>query len=559
MHGLLRHLRISLRLYFRNTMAMVYGYLFPTIFLVAFWVLYRYDRVPLLRHMGELLTITALGGACFGLPTTMVSERERGVWRRYRLTPLPAWSLVASTTAARYVILLTAGLLQLAIALSVGMTLPRHPLDLWVAFTFVSFAFIGLGLVIAMLADNVPAVQALGQSIFLPMLVIGGIAVPLASLPAWAQHLSAFFPGRYAVDAIQACVGGDGLGPVWFSLLALALIGAAGCGAGAKLFRWDAGERFASRRGKGWVLVALAGWLAVGVLAEVQGRVGIPPRPAATVAQATAPQAAPTSPPPAPAAPQAAGAPSEAPRTTPPASPAPGSHAPAAPPTAPVPATKKKPEPPTQPAPSAPAIHNGPTSAPPAAASSAPSPTSAATPSSAPPTPGGLPSLGPATWQAVTMADITRDLVFDHLPSDDGIVTPIAPMYEQPSQAASDQLDYMRSALAEWAPGKVADPVQRVRNDLYVAAVTDVFQLEIERYVPLLVFAQIQRDVPKDQLVKILYWIAIHPYDGDDTAVNDLKSLGLEGTPGDIGEVRNRTGVYAVKLLGRVLGKITPK
>ena len=85
-----------------------------------------------------------------------------------------------------------------------GMTLPEHPLGLFVAFTFVSFALIGLGLVIATLADNVPAVQALGQCIFLPMLIIGGVAVQLASLPTWAQQLSAFFPGRYAVEAIQA-------------------------------------------------------------------------------------------------------------------------------------------------------------------------------------------------------------------------------------------------------------------------------------------------------------------------------------------------------------------
>ena len=45
-----RHILISLRLYFRNKMALIYGYLFPTIFLVAFWVLYRYEKVPLARH-----------------------------------------------------------------------------------------------------------------------------------------------------------------------------------------------------------------------------------------------------------------------------------------------------------------------------------------------------------------------------------------------------------------------------------------------------------------------------------------------------------------------------
>jgi hypothetical protein len=35
MHGFLQQLRLSLALHFRNRMALFYGYLFPTIFLVA--------------------------------------------------------------------------------------------------------------------------------------------------------------------------------------------------------------------------------------------------------------------------------------------------------------------------------------------------------------------------------------------------------------------------------------------------------------------------------------------------------------------------------------------
>lgn len=292
MTALLAHLQISLRLHFRNRMALLYGYLFPLIFLVAFWVLYRHEKIPLLRHMGELLTVSVLGGACFGLPTTLVSERERGVWRRYRLTPVPAWLVVTSTAIARYFIILSAGLLQLAVAFALGMTLPAHPFELWVAFTFVAFAFIGLGLVIATLADNVPAVQALGQCIFLPMLIIGGVAVPLASLPQWAQHVSAFFPGRYAVESMQACINGAGFPAIRLSLLALTLIGFAGCVAGARLFRWDAQERFAARAGKVWLVPVLAAWLAVGWLAESRGRVLLKPV-AAPAAIASTPAAIP--------------------------------------------------------------------------------------------------------------------------------------------------------------------------------------------------------------------------------------------------------------------------
>jgi ABC-type transport system involved in cytochrome c biogenesis permease component len=322
MNSLLAHLGVSLRLHFRNKMALLYGYLFPLIFLVAFWVLYRHDRVPLLRHMGELFTVSVLGGACFGLPTTLVSERERGVWRRYRLTPVPTWALVASTAIARYFIVVSAGLIQLAAALALGMTFPEHPLALAVTFTFVAFAFIGLGLVIAALADNVPAVQALGQCIFLPMLIIGGVAVPLASLPLWAQHVSAFFPGRYAVEALQACVNGTGLAGVRFSLFALTLIGFAGCLAGAKLFRWDAQQRFAARGGKAWLVPALAAWLVVGLLAETKGRIVM-----ATAVEKPTPTAPPTTP----STPPASGSTAT---TSIPATPAP---APVAPPAKPVP------------------------------------------------------------------------------------------------------------------------------------------------------------------------------------------------------------------------------
>jgi ABC-2 type transport system permease protein len=175
-------LAMALRLHFRNKLALIYSYVFPTLFLLAFWVLYRYDQVPLARHIGELLTVTALGGACFGLPTSLVSERERGVWRRYRLAPVRTGQIVASTLVARYALLVLAAVLQLTLAMALGMPLPRHPVELWLAFTAVAIAFLGLGMVIAMLANTVPAVQALGQCIFLPMLIIGGVAVPLASL-----------------------------------------------------------------------------------------------------------------------------------------------------------------------------------------------------------------------------------------------------------------------------------------------------------------------------------------------------------------------------------------
>jgi ABC-2 type transport system permease protein len=538
MDALLNQLSISLRLHARNKMALIYSYLFPTIFLVAFWVLYRFEDVPLVRHLGELLTVTALGGACFGLPTTMVSERERGVWRRYRLTPVSTSTLVTGTIAARYLLLVVAAIVQILLAMGLGMPLPKHPLELVVAFTFVAFAFIGLGLVIAMMADTVPAVQALGQCIFLPMLIIGGVAVPLSTLPEWAQRLSSYFPGRYAVETLQACVTGNGLGTARFGVLALVLIGAAGALAGAKMFRWDSNQRFAATPGKGWVAAALAAWGAVGTAAETRTR---PVRSTPASQQAAAQPV--VAPPPA------------APAPAPSAVPTPDATTPSATTTA-APEFKSPapPEPvPVKPAPPAAATSD------PRPASPAPAPSPSAPPSS--PGPGETPGTTPPdSWRLVTMADIDRDLIFSRLPPDSGVVTPIAPLNEEPDEVTAAQLDKMRLALPTWKPGKVDDPVQRVRNYLYVAAVPDVFQMqELERFIPLVVYDRIQEDIPKDDLIKILYWIATHPFDGDDSAVDELRPLGLNNGPADMEQTRGRLSVYAVKLLGRITGKITPE
>ena len=447
---------LSLKLNFRNRMAILYGYLFPLIFLIAFWALYRNDPVPLALHIGQLITITVLGGACFGLPTTIVAERERGVWRRYRLLPAPPSTFIVSVLAARLVLLVTAALLQLALGFAFGLPWPAHPGALLIAFLFTAFALMGVGLTIAMLVDNVPAVQALGQCIFLPMLILGGVAVQLESLPVWAQHISAFFPGRYAVEALQRSFTGAGLSGAGFDLLALALTGLAGAVAAVGMFRWD--KSFSPS--KAWLAVAFGMWLVVGGLAELRGQVMLG-RPLDTQSVGTSRDYV-----------------------------------------------------------------------------------SAAKPA--------------ADWRAVTESDFDK-IAFDHLPPDQEVVAPISRSDEVPDATIQPLLDQVRDGLAAWPPGNVADPVQRTRNLLAVAAVPDVLRMEqVERFVPRLVFARLQAVVPPRDLPRILYWIAMHPDAGDDSAIHQLGALGLPDVTGSPAPVRGRIMIYAFKLLGRLTGKIPP-
>jgi ABC-2 type transport system permease protein len=272
-HGVWTHFLLVLELSFRSKQAIVYGYLVPVLFLVAFGAVFRAETPLLQSQMGQLLTITILGGACFGMPTSLVAERERGIWRRYRLLPVDTSALVGSVLAGRIVIVASAAVLQVALArLVYGTPLPVHPAQTFLAVLLVTASFLGLGLLVSALADDVPAVQAIGQCLFLPMIMVGGVGIPLLALPGWAQKLSGFMPGRYAVELLQLGYDGPpGISRAGYPVLALVVIGAAAAIAGARLFRWDPG-RALSRSTWAWAAVALAAWVGVGAAAEVTGR-----------------------------------------------------------------------------------------------------------------------------------------------------------------------------------------------------------------------------------------------------------------------------------------------
>src|SRR2546430_10499817 len=105
MKGALHHMLLTLRLNFRSKQALVYGFVFPIGFLFAFWgIYYHKENPPLLSEMGQLLTVTILSGACFGMPTAMVGERERGIWRRYRLVAGGTRGIVVSAMIVRVVL-----------------------------------------------------------------------------------------------------------------------------------------------------------------------------------------------------------------------------------------------------------------------------------------------------------------------------------------------------------------------------------------------------------------------------------------------------------------------
>jgi hypothetical protein len=107
--------------------------------------------------------------------------------------------------------------------------------------------------------------------------------------------------------------------------------------------------------------------------------------------------------------------------------------------------------------------------------------------------------------------------------------------------------------LSNWEKGHQGDDGQRVRNYLSVAAVADVSQDSLEGPIGRLVFDRLQADFDQDELIHILAWIYYYP-----NAYNvetDAPEVEVHG-PVDPDLVRSRSEQYALKLLGRLLGKL---
>jgi hypothetical protein len=146
--------------------------------------------------------------------------------------------------------------------------------------------------------------------------------------------------------------------------------------------------------------------------------------------------------------------------------------------------------------------------------------------------------------------------VFDRLPPDGGVVTPIAGAGQYPDQDVADQVAAIGDVLLAWLPGNMDDPIQRTRNLLFVLAVVDVAQMPIEPYLPEVVYTAIRERSSSSELLKVLYWIAVHPDQGTIPSVAEFRLLDLRQVSPDAEELRNRAAVYGVKLLGRLTGHI---
>jgi ABC-2 type transport system permease protein len=214
------------------------------IVLLGFFDLIGYPDKSLTGGISTIAFLTPGILALAVMSTSMVSlaiatgfERQYGVLKRLRVTPLGRPNLVLSKMAA----VLAVEILQIIVIWIVGVLLGWQPrgdvITFLILVVLATAGFAGLGLIMAGTL-RAEMTLAAANGLYLVLLLLGGMVVPLAKLPGPIRDLARALPAANLADAFHAQLGlGNAVpGRAWLVLLAWAIAAPA---IAAATFRWE--------------------------------------------------------------------------------------------------------------------------------------------------------------------------------------------------------------------------------------------------------------------------------------------------------------------------------
>ncbi len=262
---------IRMRLALRNRAFMFFSLMMPLAFLFVFAAIFaRGDPQMVTYLMPSVLALTVMG-SFWGLSIQLVTFREQGILRQFRLAPVGAFAMLVSSVIANYILTMPTVLIELVLARSVWHVTSFG--NLWGLFVMMSLGtvtFASFGLIVASMTNTMQETQVINNAIWFLFLFFSGATFPIVFFPAWLLGVSVFLPATHLIIGLQyTFIGGASLwkvGPEIVSLvtgLVMALF------VSTKLFRWEPEERI-ERRSKFVAAAVVIPFLLVGIWENAQ-------------------------------------------------------------------------------------------------------------------------------------------------------------------------------------------------------------------------------------------------------------------------------------------------
>ncbi len=232
----------------RDRQARFFTMMLPLIFLVIFVGIFGNNTVgpehvkASTYYVPGLTAMAVIAGSFVNLVISVTTQREAGVLKRRRATPVPAWVIIAGRAVTAIAVSVAVSTMLLAVGrVAYGVHLPTSTIPV-VAATIIagSATFCVLGYALSTAIGSADAAQPTTQAIMLPLYFISGVFIPNPSLPGWLQDVARVFPVAHLADALHHAYDPavHGSGVVWSDLGVLAAWAAVGLVVALRRFAW---------------------------------------------------------------------------------------------------------------------------------------------------------------------------------------------------------------------------------------------------------------------------------------------------------------------------------
>jgi ABC-2 type transport system permease protein len=234
----------------RNKSLLMLNSLFPLGFYGLMGLIMGQINPMFLETMIPAMAVFAvLSSATLGLPDPLVTAREAGIFRSYKINGVPAASIVVIPALTSIVhIAVVATIITATAPLLFGAPLPVDWLAYSLTVLLLAFTCSGLGALIGVVSPSSRMTVLWSQLIFVPSMILGGMMLPHSMMPNVARRLAQLLPPTHAMNAFRGfAMGLEADFSPWMSVGVLAATGLLAIVLAIYLFNWD--RHNATRRG----------------------------------------------------------------------------------------------------------------------------------------------------------------------------------------------------------------------------------------------------------------------------------------------------------------------
>lgn len=264
--------KVRMRLALRNRAFIFFSLIFPLIFLFLFLGLFARSNSAAVPYMlASVLAITVMG-SFWGLSVQLVTFREQGILRRFRVAPVGAGSLLASSILSNYILTLPTVAIEFELARRIFHMQGWGNLGgVFFLITLGIVTFAALGLIIASVTNSTQETQVINQILWSAFLFLSGATLPLPMLPVWIQRFALFLPATYLVTGLErVMVARVGIAQISAEVIALAVSAALAFFLSQQLFRWEP-EAKVGPRAKALAIATIVPFLLLGLWETAHG------------------------------------------------------------------------------------------------------------------------------------------------------------------------------------------------------------------------------------------------------------------------------------------------